>query len=280
MGLDAVAASADRMRVVKAGGIAKGKKGEISISLFNDARWSELKPPGLVIPRIGSLTDDHMLSIALAMESAGFKTVNSYASLTRVRNKLNCLVEMTRAGIPVLPFALVRLPFSLKSEINGLGGLPVLVKFIRGSQGVGVMKTTDSASASALVNAFNRLGFDVYLEKFVTDRRKSDLRFLLVKGEVIASMRKKVQRGEYRGNVHLGAEPIKYTASDAEIDLVVRVSKLFGLGLCGIDVLKTSRGLFVLEVNSSPGLVGISEATGRNIADEILRSFFPSRSKK
>ncbi len=237
-----------------------------------------LSPPALVIPRVGSISDEFTMSIVLAMEVAGFTLVNSYSSLVRVRNKLNALLEMLQAKINVLPFSFIREPLSLKREIAEMGGNPILVKFIRGSQGLGVMKTTDSTSASALINAFNRLGYDVYLEKFIGERGKKDLRFLVVKGKVLAAMEKRVQKGEYRGNVHLGAKPTPYIPQKEEVKLAEKVSRLFGLGLCGVDMLKTKERTYILEVNASPGLIGISQATGRSIAREVLLQFYQQRS--
>ena len=259
------------VRVVRQKGKNSIQEGALKLFLQSaDDKDEELSPPATVIPRIGSTSDEYALSVTLAMEVAGFSVVNPYKSLIRVRNKVNALLELYEAGYSVLPFAMVREPREITDIVRMLGGQPLVTKFIRGSQGVGVLKTTESGTTRALVQAFNRLGYDVYVEKFLPGAKKRDLRFIVVNGEFLASMEKKPRKGEYRGNVHLGAKPVPYNPTQEEIKVAEGISKLFGLGLCGVDILRAGNAFYILEVNSSPGLIGISEATGRNIAREVI----------
>ena len=250
-----------------------------ALRIYN-ADGEALEPPALVIPRVGSTADEHTISAVLALEQAGFALVNRAHPLSRVRSKPNALMELAGAGFPTLPFAYLRFPQQLAVEARKLGGFPLMVKFIRGSQGLGVMKVNDLGTASALVNSFNTLGYDVYLEKCVSRREKHDLRLIVVRGRLLAAMRRKPPRGDYRANVHRGASTTPHTPTSEETELAERVSRFFKLGLAGVDLLRTRSGLAVLEVNSSPGLEGISEATGRNLAREVLLEFYPRLKRK
>jgi len=262
LGLDLAVINPDEL-------IVRRQSGDKAASLL-DSRGKELLPPALVLPRMGSISDEHSLCIMQAFHSAGFKLVNEVGPLVRVRNKVNALLELASAGFPVLPFALARIPSDIPGLVKRLGGFPIMVKFIRGSQGLGVMKAGDAATASSIVTAFNALGFDVYLEKFCPPGASRDARVLLVKGKHLAAIQRQPRRKDYHANVHAGARPKVYHPSEEEVKLAERAARFFGLGLCAVDFLKTREGLFILEVNASPGLAGMSEAHGKDIAELVL----------
>jgi ribosomal protein S6--L-glutamate ligase len=236
-------------------------------------------PPALVLPRMGSIADEYSLTVLRAFEAAGFTEVNRAEALMHVRNKAAALIELASASFPVLPFAMLRSPSDVRAVAKKLGGFPVMVKFIRGAQGLGVMKAGDAATAEAIVGAFNALGFDVYLERFCSPRKSRDARILVVRGKVLAAMERVRGRYDYRANVHKGARPKSYDPPEKERTLAVRVARHFKLGLCAVDFLRTADGDFILEVNASPGFTGISEATGRDIAEESLRRLLGLRKR-
>ena len=238
-----------------------------------------IRPPALVLPRMGSISDEYSLTVLRAFEAAGFAEVNSAGALMHVRNKVSALIELASAGFPVLPFVLLRTPNDIGAAADKLGGFPLMVKFIRGAQGLGVMKAGDAATAEAIVGAFNALGFDVYLERFCPPRRSRDARVLVVRGKVLAAMERVRGRNDYRSNVHKGARPKSYEPTEDERALAVRIARKFKLGLCAVDFLRTPDRDFILEVNASPGFTGISEATGRDIAEETLRRLLGLRKK-
>lgn len=238
-----------------------------------------LSPPALVLPRMGSISDEYSLTVLRAFEAAGFTEVNSAGALMHVRNKVSALIELASSGFPVLPFALLRTPSDVSAAAKKLGGFPLMVKFIRGAQGLGVMKAGDAPTAEAIVGAFNALGFDVYLERFCPPRRSRDARVLVVRGKVLAAMERVRDRNDYRANVHKGARPTSYEPTEDECALAVRIARKFKLGLCAVDFLRTPDGDFILEVNASPGFTGISEATGRDVAEEVLRKLLGLRRK-
>ncbi len=234
----------------------------------------ELSSTSLLLPRLGSISDEYSLAVLRGFEAAGFRVVNKADALMHVRNKISALVELAADGFPVLPVILMRFPKDIHAAAKKLGGFPVMVKFIRGSQGLGVMKAADAATAQSIITAFNALGFDVYLERFCPPRRSKDARVLVMGGKVLAAMERVRSKGDYRANVHNGAIPRAYEPSDDESDIALRAAKKFGLDLCAVDFLRTLEGDFILEVNASPGLTGISEASKRDIAEDILRHFF------
>ena len=237
-----------------------------------------LVPEGLLLPRLGSISDEYSLTVLRGFEAAGFRVVNSADALMHVRNKISALLELAADGFPVLPVILLRFPEDIHDAVKKLGGFPVMVKFIRGSQGLGVMKATDAATAQSIVTAFNALGFDVYMEKFCPPRRSKDARVLVLSGRVLAAMERVRSGGDYRSNVHNGAKPKPYEPSDKERNVALRAAKKFGLDLCAVDFLRTPEGVFVLEVNASPGFTGISDATRRDIAEDVLRILFKAKS--
>jgi len=238
-----------------------------------------LSPPALVLPRMGSVSDEYSLTVLRAFEAAGFAEVNSAGALMHVRNKVSALIELASSGFPVLPFALLRTPSDAGAAAKKLGGFPLMVKFIRGAQGLGVMKAGDAATAEAIVGAFNALGFDVYLERFCPPRKSRDARVLVVRGKVLAAMERVRGHYDYRANVHKGARPKGYEPTEDECGLATRIARKFRLGLCAVDFLRTPDGDFILEVNASPGFTGISEATGRDVAEEVLRKLLGLRVK-
>ncbi len=165
---------------------------------------SEVLPPALVLPRIGSVSDEYSIAVLRAFEAADFAVVNPAAALLRVRNKVTALIEMSAAGFPVLPFSLLRFPSDISGTAKRLGGFPVMVKFVRGTQGLGVMKAGDAGTAEAIVNAFNVLGFDVYMERFWPPRQSRDARILVVRGRILGAMERVRGWRDYRANVHKG----------------------------------------------------------------------------
>ncbi len=232
-----------------------------------------LDPSSLLLPRLGSVSDEYSLAVLRGFEAAGFRVINKADALMHVRNKISALVELAADGFPVLPVILMRFPKDIHAAAKKLGGFPVMVKFIRGSQGLGVMKAADAATAQSIITAFNALGFDVYLERFCPPRRSKDARVLVMGGKVLAAMERVRKNGDYRSNVHTGAKPRAYEPNDEERSVALRAAKKFGLDLCAVDFLRTPEGDYILEVNASPGLTGISEASKRDIAEDILRHF-------
>jgi len=239
--------------------------------LLRGVDGASILPPGVVLPRMGSISGEYSIAVVRAFEAAGFRVINSASALLRVRNKVTALIELSAAGIPVLPFCLLRHPADVERAAERLGGFPVMVKFIRGTQGLGVMKAGDAGTAVAILSAFNALGFDVYLERFYSPRHSRDARILVAGGRILGAMERVRSRHDYRASIHLGAKPRAYEPSDEERGLALRAAKFFGLELCGVDFLRTREGVFVLEVNASPGLTGISEAMQRDLAEDVLR---------
>lgn len=197
-------------------------------------------------------------------------SVNESIAITRSRDKLRSLQLLSRKGIglPVTGFA-----SSTKFTddlIEMVGGAPLVVKLIEGTQGIGVVLTENRQAAESVIQAFQGMKANILVQEYIKESKGSDIRCFVVGGKVIASMKRTANNDEFRSNIHRGgtAAPVKITPE--ERSTAVRAAKIMGLNVCGVDLLRSNHGPVVMEVNSSPGLEGIEKATGINIAAKII----------
>jgi ribosomal protein S6--L-glutamate ligase len=224
-----------------------------------------------VIPRIGASYTFYGTAVVRQFEMRGVYAVNESQAITRARDKLRSMQLLARAGVglPVTSFA------HSSRDIDGLldvvGGAPVVVKLLEGTQGLGVVLAETRKAAESVVGAFRQLDANILVQEFIKEAKGADIRAFIVGGKVIASMKRQGAPDEFRSNLHRGgsATPIKLTS--IERATAVRAAKAMGLNVAGVDMLQSSHGPLVLEVNSSPGLEGIEEASGVDVADRIIR---------
>ena len=223
-----------------------------------------------VIPRLGSLATEYALAALAMLERAGAKSLNGYGPLLRLRHKFLALAELAGAGLPVPDSLMLRAPGDLSGAVAQLGGYPVVLKFIRGSQGVGVVLAPNESTAASVLEALNLVQYDVLLQRYYETAAQSDIRVLVLGGEPRWAVRRRSQNGAFRSNFHRGgsAEPLALEPPLAA--LAARAAKLFDLGLAGVDVVETPDGPLVLEVNGSPGFETIEQAHGADVAGEIV----------
>ncbi len=232
-------------------------------------RGDEVRPHA-IIPRIGASYTFYGTAVVRQFEMADVFTLNSSDGISRSRDKLRSMQILSRAGVglPTTSFA-----HSIQ-DVNGLlevvGGTPVVVKLLEGTQGLGVVLAETKKAAESVIGAFRQLDANILVQQFIKEAGGSDIRALVVGGKVVAAMRRKGAPGDFRSNLHRGgtAEVIKLTPS--ERSTAVRASKSLGLNVAGVDMLQSEEGPMVLEVNSSPGLEGIENASGVDIADLII----------
>jgi len=232
-------------------------------------RGDEVRPHA-IIPRIGASYTFYGTAVVRQFEMADVFTLNSSDGISRSRDKLRSMQILSRAGVglPTTSFA-----HSIQ-DVNGLlevvGGTPVVVKLLEGTQGLGVVLAETKKAAESVIGAFRQLDANILVQQFIKEAGGSDIRALVVGGKVVAAMRRKGAPGDFRSNLHRGgtAEMIKLTPS--ERSTAVRASKSLGLNVAGVDMLQSEEGPMVLEVNSSPGLEGIENASGVDIADLII----------
>jgi ribosomal protein S6--L-glutamate ligase len=225
-----------------------------------------------VIPRIGASVTMYGTAVVRQFELMKvFVAVESQA-IVRSRDKLRSLQIMAREhlGVPKTVFA--RHPKNQDVEIllKQIGSLPVIIKLLEGTQGLGVVLTETRKAAKSVIEAFSGLKTSILIQEFIKEAGGSDIRVFIVDGEVVGSMKRTGAEGDFRSNIHRGgtAEVIKLTAKEEKAAL--KAAKSMGLSIAGVDLLQSSRGPLILEVNSSPGLQGIERATGVDIAGKIV----------
>ncbi|MBP0019158.1 MAG: 30S ribosomal protein S6--L-glutamate ligase [Cyanobacteria bacterium SBLK] len=223
-----------------------------------------------VIPRIGASRTFYGTAVVRQFEVMGVFSANESQAISRSRDKLCCLQILARDGIglPVTGFA------HATQDIDGLietvGGAPLVIKLLEGTQGIGVVLAETRQAAKSAIEAFRCLDANILVQEFIKEAKGADLRCLVVGGKVIAAIKRQGAEGEFRSNLHRGgtAKTIKLTPE--ERSTAVRSAKAMGLRVAGVDLLRSDRGPVAIEVNSSPGLEGIEQATGIDVAGKII----------
>ncbi|WP_439541065.1 30S ribosomal protein S6--L-glutamate ligase [Hyphomicrobium sp.] len=223
-----------------------------------------------VIPRIGASVTHYGLAVLRQFEMQGVFPLNESVAIGRSRDKLRALQLLARAGIGLPVTAFAHKPKNAESVINEVGGAPVVIKLVEGTQGMGVILAETEASAKSIVEAFSAANINILVQEYIAEAEGSDVRALVVGGRVVAAMRRVGRAGEFRSNLHRGGEAEEAHISDEERDIAVRAASVLGLNVAGVDMLRSNRGPVVIEVNSSPGLRGIERATNADVAGEII----------
>jgi len=198
-----------------------------------------------------------------------FSTVKS-RGLADSRDKLRSLQLLTKSGIGLPKTVFTNYSKNVESIIDSVGGVPVVIKLLEGTQGLGVVLADTRKAATSVLEAFNGLKARVIVQEFIMESGGADLRAFVVDGKVVGAMKRQGKKGEFRSNLHRGGSSHIIELTEAEEKAAIRSAKALNLGIAGVDMLQSSRGPLVLEVNSSPGLEGIENATRLDIADEII----------
>lgn len=232
-----------------------------------------LKMEGMdvVIPRIGTSVTETGLIVLRQLEAEGVITPNCADAIEQSRDKVRSIQRLSHSGIPVPPSLFVDIPEEIDGCVDLLGGLPVIVKLLRGTQGVGVIKVGEMDQLRSTVETLWNLGERILLQRFVAESEGRDLRLFVVGDRVVAAMERESQPGEFRSNLHRGGKGTNFRPDEELQDVALRAARCMGLGIAGVDVLLSEQGPLVLEVNSSPGLEGIEAATGRDVAKAIVK---------
>jgi len=223
-----------------------------------------------VVPRIGASITRYGSAVLRQFELMGCHTPNPSDAIARARDKLRAhqLLAAEGIGLPATVFG--DNPDDTVDLLSMLGPPPHVIKLNQGSQGSGVMLTEKPAASLGVIEALRGLYADFLVQEFIAEAKGADLRCFVVGGRVVASMRRQAAEGEFRANLHRGGHAEAVLASAAEQAMAVRAAAVLGLGVAGVDLLRSNRGPLVLEVNASPGLEGIEAATGADVAGEII----------
>ncbi len=223
-----------------------------------------------IIPRIGASRTFYGTAVVRQFEVMGVFSANESQAISRSRDKLRCLQILAREGIglPVTGFA------HSTQDIDGLletvGGAPVVIKLLEGTQGIGVVLAETYQAAKSVIEAFRGLNANILVQEYIKEAGGADLRCFVVGGKVVAAMKRQGAPGEFRSNLHRGGKAEKMKLTPEEKSTAIRAAKAMGLSIAGVDLLRSNHGPVVMEVNSSPGLEGIEEATGVNVAGKII----------
>lgn len=223
-----------------------------------------------VIPRIGSSITFYGTAIVRQFEVMNVISANPSQAIMRSRDKLRCMQILSGAGLglPITGFA--RTASDVEDLISMVGGAPLVIKLLEGTQGIGVVLAETKKAASSVIEAFYGLGNNILIQEYIKEAKGTDIRAFVVDGKVVGAMKRTAKEGEFRSNLHRGGTAEIIKLSKQERETAVAAAKELGLTVCGVDLLPSNRGPLILEVNSSPGLEGIEKATGKDIAKEVV----------
>lgn len=223
-----------------------------------------------VIPRIGASITHYGLAVLRQFEVQGVYPLNESVAIGRSRDKLRALQLLAREGIGLPVTAFAHDPRKAEDVIREVGGAPVVIKLVEGTQGMGVILAETENSAKSIIEAFSAANVNIMIQEYIREAGGSDTRALVVGGRVVAAMRRVGKKGDFRSNLHRGgvAEAVEVTPEQQRA--AVRSAEILGLNVCGVDMLQSRRGPVVVEVNSSPGLKGIETATKVDVAAQIV----------
>ncbi len=219
-----------------------------------------------VIPRIGASVTHYGLAVLRQFEMQGVYPLNESVAIGRSRDKLRALQLLARAGIGLPVTAFAHGPRKAEDVIKEVGGVPVVIKLVEGTQGMGVILAETEASAKSIIEAFSAANVNIMVQEYIKEAEGSDVRAFVVGGRVVAAMRRMGKPGEFRSNLHRGGAAEEANISEDERNTAIQAAAVLGLNVAGVDMLRSKRGPMVLEVNSSPGLEGIELATKVDVA--------------
>ena len=225
-----------------------------------------------VIPRIGASITHYGMAVLRQLEMQGVYPLNDSVAIGRSRDKLHSMQLLARDGIglPVTTFAYD--PKITEEVVRLAGGAPLVIKLLEGTQGVGVVLADSNRSAKSIIEAFRGADVNILVQEFIKESSGTDIRALVVGGEVVATMKRTGAEGDFRSNLHRGGNAVPIEISAEERSTAIRAAKAMGLNVCGVDMLRSNHGPVVMEVNSSPGLEGIENATRIDIASKIIET--------
>ena len=223
-----------------------------------------------IIPRIRPSITFYGCALTRQFEALNVFCLNSSTAITQSRDKLFSLQLLLQSGIDIPTTGFANSPLDTNDLITMVGGPPLIVKLLEGTQGKGVVLAETKKAAESVINAFKSLNANILVQEFIKEASGKDLRLFVVDGKVVATIQREAMPGEFRANIHLGgtASVIKPTSEEKKI--AIRAAKAMDLKVAGVDIIRSSKGPLLLEVNSSPGLEGIEGATNKDIAGEMI----------
>lgn len=241
-------------------------------------KGEELPYYDAVIPRIGASITFYGTAVVRQFEMMGTFCVNESVAISRSRDKLRSLQLLSRKGVGLPRTGFANRPDNTKDLIKNVGGAPVVIKLLEGTQGIGVVLAETNNAAESIVEAFMGIKTNILIQEYIKEAGGADIRCFVIGDKVVAAMKRQGAEGEFRSNLHRGGTASIIKLSKDERATAMNAAKVMGLNVCGVDILQSKNGPVVMEVNSSPGLEGIEHATNSDIAGKIME-FIESRAK-
>ena len=223
-----------------------------------------------IIPRIGASVSFYGSAVVRQFEMMGVYSLNESVAIGRSRDKLRASQLLSRKGIGLPKTGFASAPGDTDDLLKLVGGAPVVIKLLEGTQGVGVVLAETRKAAESVIEAFRGLKANFIVQEFIKEAGGADIRCFVIGDKVVASMIRQAKEGEFRSNLHRGGSAKLVKITPEERQTAVRSARVMGLNVAGVDLLRSARGPVVMEVNSSPGLEGIENATGRDVAGMII----------
>lgn len=233
-------------------------------------RGVEVRGVDVVVPRIGASITAYGLAVVNHFEMMGVPVLNPPASIARSRDKLRALQYLSRSGLDIPRTVMAHDRSNVRRLVEEVNGLPVIIKLIKGTQGVGVMIAHTLSEVQTILDTFWDLGQEIVLQEFVAESDGRDVRALVVGDRVVGAMRRKAKSGEFRSNIHRGGEGQAIELTEPYMEAAVRAARIVGLEVAGVDMLEGHAGPRLMEINSSPGFEGLERATRMDIAGAII----------
>ncbi len=224
-----------------------------------------------IIPRIGASVTFYGTAVVRQFEMMGTFSINESVAISRSRDKLRSLQLLSRKGIGLPRTGFAHHPDNIKDLLKNVGGAPVVIKLLEGTQGIGVVLADTNKNAESIIEAFMGLKANILVQEFIKEAGGADIRCLVVGDKVVAAMKRQAAEGEFRSNLHRGGTAQIVKLTPAERQCAVSAAKTMGLAMCGVDILRSAHGPVVMEVNSSPGLEGIETATKKDVAKLVFQ---------
>jgi ribosomal protein S6--L-glutamate ligase len=223
-----------------------------------------------VIPRIGSSVTVYGTAVLRQFEMIGVVALNESVAITRARDKLRLMQLLARRGVGIPRTGYANRPDEIRDVIKMVGGAPLVIKLLEGSRHIGVVLAETQRAAENVIEGFMDIDTDILIQEYMPEARDSDLRCIVLGGKVVAAIKRKFPRGEFRSALHLVGEPRAAKITPQERAIATRAARIIGLNLAGVDIVRSNRGPVVTDVISSPDLQAIEVATGKNLADMII----------
>ncbi len=233
-------------------------------------RGEKIQDVDAVIPRIGASVTFYGASVVRQFEMMNVPTAVESQALVRSRDKLRSLQIMARSNVGLPKTVFTNYSKEVKKIIDSVGGAPLIVKLLEGTQGYGVVLAPTKKAAESIIEAFHSMKARVIVQEFIEEAKGADIRAFVIGNKVVGAMKRQGKEGEFRSNLHQGGSGTLIKLSKREREVALTAAKAMGLAIAGVDLLQSERGPLVLEVNSSPGLEGIEKTTNKDIASEVI----------